>query len=336
MRRASRRWTRWACRRRRWRRTSQALFRWAAGRRWAAITCGRRSLRAARMTTLTDLLTIRLLWEEALFLQYHDEIADRWAEVSRRIRRPSPSTPISRPTPSLQEAGNAPCSGTWPKPSPPRRRKAMPSAQAAGGLLHRRALGGVPPGAGRRSTRPSRPSAFAGFFGLTAAHKGFASDVAEHRLPVLLNPGVHLDLRGDDPEADLPRASRPARKRAWGRFKLAAVSSFAFVEATGPIYAGKLVRDALSMAPNKARAALPPARPRARHGRSWWTRRHVLRAMSLTVEFRADRDLGGSRRERGQQPVCQRLHCGACGGYSGEVNARLLAGLLNVPTCARA
>jgi uncharacterized protein YbcC (UPF0753/DUF2309 family) len=31
--------------------------------------------------TLTDLLTIRLLWEEALFLQYRDEIAESWAEV---------------------------------------------------------------------------------------------------------------------------------------------------------------------------------------------------------------------------------------------------------------
>jgi hypothetical protein len=30
-------------------------------------------------------------------------------------------------------------------------------------------------------------------------------------------------------------------------------------------------------------------------------------------------------------PFASGLHCGACGGYSGEVNARLLAGLLNVP-----
>jgi uncharacterized protein len=32
--------------------------------------------------------------------------------------------------------------------------------------------------------------------------------------------------------------------RAWGRFRQAAVSSFAFVEAMGPVYAGKLVRGA--------------------------------------------------------------------------------------------
>jgi hypothetical protein len=38
---------RWACRRRRWRPTSTSCCSgWAAGRRWAAITCGRRNLRA--------------------------------------------------------------------------------------------------------------------------------------------------------------------------------------------------------------------------------------------------------------------------------------------------
>ena len=34
-------------------------------------------------------------------------------------------------------------------------------------------------------------------------------------------------------------------------------------------------------------------------------------------------------------PHASGLHCGACGGYSGEVNARLLAALLNDPRGAR-
>ena len=39
-------------------------------------------------------------------------------------------------------------------------------------------------------------------------------------------------------------------KRAWGRFKLAAISSFAFVESAGPIYVAKLLRDGLRLAAN--------------------------------------------------------------------------------------
>ncbi|MEO0963465.1 MAG: putative inorganic carbon transporter subunit DabA, partial [Pseudomonadota bacterium] len=87
---------------------------------------------------------------------------------------------------------------------------------------------------------------FAGFFGLTASHNSFASDVAEKRLPVLLNHGVtsHTDV---DAAVDQTARFSARAKRAWGRFKLAAVSSFAFVEASGPVYMGKLLRDALGM-----------------------------------------------------------------------------------------
>ena len=42
-----------------------------------------------------------------------------------------------------------------------------------------------------------------------------------------------------------------------------------------------------------------------------------------------------SRGERRQQPHASALQCGACGGYSGESNARLLAALLNEPDVRR-
>jgi hypothetical protein len=59
-----------ACPKPRWAPTSTAHC--SAGRlgAGAATSCGRPSLRAARTRRLTDLLTIRLVWEEALFLQY--------------------------------------------------------------------------------------------------------------------------------------------------------------------------------------------------------------------------------------------------------------------------
>ena len=60
----------------------------------------------------------------------------------------------------------------------------------------------------RRALEASAPGirtlGFAGFFGLGTAHRGFASDVVEKRLPVLLNPGLETVSGGDVyTEADL-------------------------------------------------------------------------------------------------------------------------------------
>jgi len=55
----------------------------------------------------------------------------------------------------------------------------------------------------------------------------------------------------------------------------------------------------------------------------------VLRAMSLTDGFGRVVLLAGHGANVVNNPHASGLHCGACGGYSGEVNARLLAQLLN-------
>jgi uncharacterized protein YbcC (UPF0753/DUF2309 family) len=57
----------------------------------------------------------------------------------------------------------------------------------------------------------------------------------------------------------------------------------------------------------------------------------ILRAMSLTSNFARLVVFAGHGANVVNNPFASGLHCGACGGYSGEVNARLLAGLLNVP-----
>jgi uncharacterized protein YbcC (UPF0753/DUF2309 family) len=172
---------------------------------------------------------------------------------------------------------------------------------------------------------------FAGFFGLTASHRRFASDVPEHRLPVLLNAGMTTRSGGpDDADADRTARFKARAKRAWGRFKLAAVSSFAFVEATGPVYVGKLVSDALGLrsnrAPNDPTPHPDPALDLATRTKAAET---VLRAMSLTAGFAKLVILAGHGANVVNNPHASALHCGACGGYSGEVNARLLAALLN-------
>ena len=99
---------------------------------------------------------------------------------------------------------------------------------------------------------------------------------------VLLSPGIETRAAGE-PGRDAEERVRLRTSRAWGRFKRAAVSAFAFVEAAGPLYVGKLLRDGLGLkTPSRSDPApmldLPP-------GERIAAAEAVLRAMSLTEGF---------------------------------------------------
>jgi len=281
--------------------------------------------------TITDFLAIRLIWEEALFLRYGAKIAEAWASVRTVHAAPLAPTLDCAIDAVLQEAAERAAqralaqtlAGQSPQP-----RDGRPALQAAFCIdvrseVLRRAMESLDP---RIQTM-----GFAGFFGLTTAHRRFASDVEERRLPVLLNPALRSCSGGPDAHAkDQVTRFKARAKRAWGRFKLAAVSSFAFVEATGPVYVGKLLIDALSL-----QGAQPPSDPPPRLDPAFdpaarvTAAETVLRAMSLTRDFARLVLLAGHGANVVNNPHASALQCGACGGYSGEVNARLLASLLN-------
>jgi uncharacterized protein YbcC (UPF0753/DUF2309 family) len=134
----------------------------------------------------------------------------------------------------------------------------------------------------------------------------------------------------DDAVADQSARFKARAKRAWKRFKLAAVSSFAFVEATGPLYVEKLLSDALGIAtsalPDNPAPILDPVPDLATRTQMAAA---ILRSMSLTTNFARLVLLTGHGASVVNNPHASGLHCGACGGYPGDVNARLLAGLLN-------
>jgi uncharacterized protein YbcC (UPF0753/DUF2309 family) len=282
-------------------------------------------------TTLLDFLAIRLMWEYALYRQYEDAIGEEWARAGAAYAAPVEPKQADVVDAILQEAferaAQRGLASTLAAPAP-QAAEARPALQAAFCIdvrseVFRRALEGVDPSI--------RTLGFAGFFGVFAKHRRFASDVEELRLPVLLNPTVSSSAGDENSQpADLAARYAARSRRAWGRFKLAAVSSFAFVEAMGPVYILKLLRDALGLrstpVPNDPAPSFDTEMDLATRIDAAET---VLRAMSLTSGFARVVLLAGHGANVVNNPFASGLHCGACGGYSGEVNARLLARLLN-------
>ncbi len=282
-------------------------------------------------TTARDFLAIRLLWDEALFAQYESQIESQWKTVRLAHAEPVKADADTVIDALLQEAAERAVQRELAetlKAAPVEARETRPTLQAAFCIdvrseVFRRALEKVDAGISTHG--------FAGFFGIPTSHRRFASDVEELRLPVLLNPGVSTSATGpENVEDDFANRYKARAVRAWNRFKLAAVSSFAYVEATGPMYITKLLRDSLGMVSRPMpKDPVPRFEPALDAEARTDTAEKILRAMSLTDGFARLVLLTGHGARVTNNAHASALHCGACGGYSGEVNARLLAQLLN-------
>ncbi len=196
---------------------------------------------------------------------------------------------------------------------------------------------------------------FAGFFGFPIEYVPIGHLRGGAQCPVLLKPAFTIcEAVEDVPPAvesrilDLRLLRRRAAK-AWKAFKLSAVSSFAFVETVGLSYAVKIVSDSLGLTrpapdPNLDgldKDVLPRVGPRldARvvgeraTGLSADQRlamaEAVLKAMSMKDSFARIVLLAGHGSTTVNNPHGSGLDCGACGGHTGEANARVAAGVLN-------
>ena len=279
---------------------------------------------------VTELLAIRMVFEEALYTRYADQIGNRWAEIVAQHAMPVTPTRDLVIDAVLQEAAER-AQQRWLSDtvaaSAPRDHAARPAVQAAFCIdvrseVFRRAL--------ETQNEGIETIGFAGFFGLASAHKAAGSDVTELRGPVLLQPAI-TSVADEPTEADLDRRYAARAKRAWGRFKLAAVSSFAFVEATGPVYAAKLLHDTMAMDHAAKIDPTPKLDPSVDLDGRIAAAKTILTAMSLTGNFARLVMLAGHGAHVTNNPHESALQCGACGGYAGDVNARLLAQLLNEP-----
>lgn len=288
-----------------------------------------RELAGETDTTLLELLAIRLLWEEAL-LAHLPETGWHWARIVAAHAEPVAPTSDTVIDAILQDASERAAQRRLAAvlTGPVASRRTRPTLQAAFCIdvrseVLRRALESLDP--------TIDTIGFAGFFGLPLAHRAHGTDEMTKNLPALLNPALAVTSHAPVPVETVARISARAA-RAWGRFRQAAVSSFAFVEASGVTYGAKLLPSALGLghaAPPSAPAPIFETQLSAEAKADLAA--SVLKAMGLTAGHARLVLLVGHGAAVTNNPHESAYHCGACGGHTGEVSARVLAGLLNDP-----
>jgi uncharacterized protein len=217
----------------------------------------------------------------------------------------------------------------------------------------------------RRALETAFPGAetigFAGFFGYPIEYVPIGRETGGAQCPVLLTPAFTVCEAVADagPEEEVEilglRLLRRRAAKAWKSFKQSAVSSFTYVETAGLLFAPKLASDTAGLTrpvsdPNTDgldAGVLPRVGPdleaRTVRGRATgFTAEQklaqaeaVLRAMSMTGNFAPLVILAGHGSTTANNPHASGLDCGACGGHTGEANARVAAGILNDPAVRR-
>jgi uncharacterized protein len=335
---------------------------WAAYARYLG---WQRELDGERDETLRHLLAVRVVWGYALFRQRTDErfhsawraamekaaeaprdehLGDDYELAADLLAQESYERAYARELIATIDANAA-------RTTVDRER---PELQAAFCIdvrseVYRRALERVEPQA--------RTLGFAGFFGYPIEYVRLGHLRGGAQCPVLLKPRFRIReiVKGESPAQNLRILNvRTLRRRvadAWKAFKISAVSSFVFVESAGLLSAAKLLTDTLALTRTVSdpdtdgldRSVVERLGPSLAHERhdgvaSGFTPEEkldmaeaVLRAMSLTRDFAPLVLFVGHGSSTVNNPHAAGLDCGACGGHTGEANARVAAGICNDP-----
>ncbi len=195
---------------------------------------------------------------------------------------------------------------------------------------------------------------FAGFFGVAVEYIPLGQSHGRAQCPVLLTPKFQIreGLTGAETGAEQKALARKnlgqSLSEAWRSFQTSAVSCFSFVETAGLGYGIKLVREMVASqgssihlpddpAPNPLGPQIGkvPSTPVCRRPTGLDETEQLelaagaLRNMGLTRNFARLVLVCGHGSTSNNNPYASALDCGACGGHSGDVNARVAARILN-------
>ncbi len=192
---------------------------------------------------------------------------------------------------------------------------------------------------------------FAGFFGMAFEYVEFGQQSGNMQLPVLLKSQfkVHECIHESATEHATTALAKRQRvsswRMLWKSFQSSAIGCFSVVETTGLFYGAKLLRRALGYNLKSSDAKFyglskqlhselgPTLRGLDHQGIT--TSRQVEIAESMLRNLGLTKDFGnlvvfcGHACQTDNNPLAAGLNCGACGGHSGEPNARFAALLLN-------
>lgn len=314
-------------------------------------------LRDRSDTTLLELLAVRLAWDVAI-LEAHrgnEAVATRWASAREEFAQ----APSADPARALDHVLQSAYEISWQRDllhqlrqspaSSKLRRKAVQAVFCIDvrSEVFRRAL--------ESASTDVDTLGFAGFFGMPIEFVRLGRAQGSAQCPVLLTPAirVHERIKAESAQQQAEivslRRLRLSASAAWRWYKLAAVSSFAFVESMGWTYLGKLITDAFGLsrpvpAPDTAGIdsavaanLAPDIESNLQHGHASGLTLEMrvtlaegaLKGMSLRKDFARLVLLAGHGATSVNNPHASGLDCGACGGHSGEANARVAAAVLN-------
>jgi len=312
---------------------------WCAYARWTARLAGRQDAQ------LVDLLAVRLAWEWMLLRAAGPRVAQRWASVRSSFAIAEATVRASQQVDWIfQDAVEIAWQRRVCSVLPDGFEATLPMEPKVQAVfcidvrseVFRRAL--------ESRSESIQTLGFAGFFGLPVDYQPLASTWARPQLPGLLAPRLRVTDHGASAELSSQRAERLGVNASWNAFRSGTTSTFAFVEAMGLFYGGRLFRDGLGKgaAPFEAaglttdeRAQLKPRLSRAVDGNDLSVEQRadlaqgILKGMALSKNLARLVLLAGHGSEVHNNPHRAALDCGACCGQTGEVNARAAAALLN-------
>ena len=201
------------------------------------------------------------------------------------------------------------------------------------------------------SSRAVQTRGFAGFFGLFISYSPVGTAMTRPQLPGLLPSSRCVTDECDSMSLGQVIADRRKQGLQWRstlqNFRTTASSGFSFVETCGLLYAGTLVKKTLPSyaTPHTVEQTglssddvkltrprlqnLPGTSPEAELQSRCDMAAGILGAIGVTKDFARIVLLAGHGSQTANNPHAAGLDCGACGGQTGEVNARALAALLN-------